>query len=268
MATRSLEQITRQLAKSDKPAENLLKQQIAALPGQFEGQKAGLQAQQQEAFGNILSGAKRRGLKFSGIPLAEQAKFTSTQFLPALANLENTIAQQRAGLQGSLADITRQRGQLAQQLFQTELDRAAQERASRRAAAAQSSQSNFLGSLLGQLSQGQTLGTSTDQDPTEAQLEQQAIKSASAYAQRINSSIKDEKLRRNILTNLRRRGEEGDFGAQARFNAFAKFMNDAQRFDLDTGALTTDQARIPGSAAGAGLDTRMSGGSLLTTARF
>lgn len=140
MATRTLSQITKQLAKTDAPSEQLLKDQIAAIPGQFQGQKKGLQAQQRKAFQNILGGAKQRGLKFSGIPLAEQAEFTATNFLPALAQLESQSANQQFDLRRALAEINRERGLTAQSLFQTELDRAAQER---QAAASRAAQFDF-----------------------------------------------------------------------------------------------------------------------------
>lgn len=167
MATRSVEQIQRELAKTDAPAESLLKKQIAAIPGSLKAEEDGLRAKQAEAFNKILGGAKSRGLKFSGIPLAEQARFTSTEFLPAMARLRQSGQDQRFTLQGALADIVRQRGLSAQGLFQQEQDRAA---ADRRAAAARAAQfdTNALQQRFNELMQKytalgqQTLGAGFD----------------------------------------------------------------------------------------------------------
>lgn len=133
---RTAKQIRQELALNDKPAESLLRKQIGQTRQRFQGEKKGLLAQKDRAFGDILSGAKGRGLKFSGIPLEEQAEFTATEFLPALARLSGQRQDRVGELQGSLADIVRQRGLSAQGLRQQELDRDLAERNAARAAAA------------------------------------------------------------------------------------------------------------------------------------
>lgn len=140
MAVRTIQQIQKELSATDRPAVQALKKQQAALPKQLKGIEAGLKAQQQEAFGNILTGAKSRGLKFSGIPLDEQARYTSTTFLPALAQARFDVQSQQNQLQGAIADIIRERGLQSQSLRQQELDReeAARQAAASRAAAAAS----------------------------------------------------------------------------------------------------------------------------------
>lgn len=120
---RTVEQIQKELNSTFNAERQVVNKQLGQLPSLFAGQKAGLEAQQQQAFGDILTGAKRRGLKFSGIPLAEQAKYTSTNFLPALAGLEQQRNDSRSALQAALANITQRQGTLAQQIYQQELDR-------------------------------------------------------------------------------------------------------------------------------------------------
>lgn len=138
MAVRTIQQIQKELAVGDKSQRALINKQLQELPKLFQGQVKGLEAKQKNAFADILSGAKQRGLKFSGIPLAEQAEYTSDVFLPALAGLEEQRNTARTGLQGALADIIAQRSAMAQQIRQQELDRQfqAQQAAAARAAAA------------------------------------------------------------------------------------------------------------------------------------
>ena len=132
-------QIFKELNASFDPTRKVINQQLGGLDASFDSSRKGLEAQKQKAFSDITTGAKRRGLKFSGIPLAEQAEFTTRNFLPALAELERDIGGQRSALQLALADLTREQGTLAQSLRQTALDREAQDR---RAAASRAAQFN------------------------------------------------------------------------------------------------------------------------------
>lgn len=152
---RSVNQILAELDPAFNPQRKVVQQQQAALPGLFEGQRQGLESRQRKEFKNIELGANRRGLLFSGIPLAEQAEFTSDVFLPSLTDLEQQRNERGFALQGALADLASQQRQLAlatreqekQRLFEfqeAERQRAAARRA---AAAAQASQFNAAAEL-------------------------------------------------------------------------------------------------------------------------
>src|SRR5688500_7318807 len=106
MAVRSLEQILSELGTVYAPQEQNLRTRQSLIPGQIAEEEKGLQAKQEQSFGEILGGARRRGLGFSGIPLQEQAKYTSTEFLPALARLKQSGRQEALTLEDALLGIS------------------------------------------------------------------------------------------------------------------------------------------------------------------
>lgn len=171
MAVRTIQQIQKELAVGDKSQRALINKQLKELPKLFQGQVKGLEAKQKNAFADILSGAKQRGLKFSGIPLAEQAEYTSDVFLPALAGLEEQRNAARTGLQGALADIIAQRSAMAQQIRQQELDRQfqAEQAAASRAAARAAAFTPSIGDIFGGAGGG--AGGAAGGDPINAQLQ-------------------------------------------------------------------------------------------------
>lgn len=120
---RTLNQILAELKPTFKPQIQSVRQRQALLPGQIETEEKALGAKQEQAFGDILSGARRRGLGFSGIPLSEQAEYTSTEFLPALARLRQSGREAAISLEDAILGIRERRDTLAQQIRQQELDR-------------------------------------------------------------------------------------------------------------------------------------------------
>jgi hypothetical protein len=167
---RTLDQILAELAPAFDPQVANIQKRQQSLPGQIQAEEQGLQARQTEAFDQILGGARRRGLGFSGIPLGEQAKYTATEFLPAMARLRQSGREQAMSLEDAILGIReRQRGQ-AQNIYQTEQDRAFQREMQerqlaeqRRAAAAQrAAMPSFGGLSLGggqAIAQGGLSGT-------------------------------------------------------------------------------------------------------------
>ncbi len=115
MAVPSLGQITRELNNVYNPQVKLLQDKQAAIPGQIQSEETGLQAKQTQAFDDILGGARRRGLGFAGIPLQEQAKYTSTEFLPALARLRQQGNEQRMGLEEAILGVRERQNNMAYQ---------------------------------------------------------------------------------------------------------------------------------------------------------
>lgn len=128
MQPRSLQQILSELDATYNPQIDLVRQQQAAIPGQVAEEQKGLQAKQDQAFGDILNGARRRGLGFSGIPLGEQAKYTATDYLPALARLQQSGRDQAMSLEQAILGIQERKNQFGQSIFQQEQDRAEQAR--------------------------------------------------------------------------------------------------------------------------------------------
>ncbi len=64
---------------------------------------AGLEQAKKDSFDQITTGANRRGMFFSGVPLKEQAQYVGQNFLPGVANLKNRYAGIRGNLYQTLA---------------------------------------------------------------------------------------------------------------------------------------------------------------------
>jgi len=148
---RTLEQIISELNPTFQPQVQSLQERANLIPQQIQAEESGLQAKQGEAFGSIVDGARRRGLGFSGIPLGEQAKYTATEYLPALARLRQSGQERAYGLQDAILGINERRDTLGQQIYGQEQDRdfQAQQAAAARAAAARSAATPTFGSVGG-----------------------------------------------------------------------------------------------------------------------
>lgn len=102
---RSLDQILAEVTSKSDPQRQLVLGQISQLPTQQAADESALDAKKTQAYDEILGGARQRGLGFSGIPLAEQAKYNATDYAPALANLKSTYGGRKATLESALTDI-------------------------------------------------------------------------------------------------------------------------------------------------------------------
>ena len=102
---RDLNSLINTITAGYKPQYDLIDQQITANDNSGLAQRQALGAQQKQAFGNIEQGAQNKGMYFSGFSPDAQAKYTATTYLPALANLENTIATGRQKLEGAKVDL-------------------------------------------------------------------------------------------------------------------------------------------------------------------
>lgn len=114
-------------AKSD-PQRKIVLNQISALPTQQLADEASLEAKKDLAYEDILGGARQRGLGFSGIPLAEQAKYNATDYAPAVANLKSTYGGRKATLESALADVGRSDYTTAYDIFNQDRNFAEQQR--------------------------------------------------------------------------------------------------------------------------------------------
>jgi len=88
-----------------KPQTDLLNKDIAANDASGVAQIAGLDAKQKTAFGQIEQTAQDKGQFFSGFSPDAQAGYTAGTYLPALAELQSTIANTRSNLLGKKADL-------------------------------------------------------------------------------------------------------------------------------------------------------------------
>lgn len=97
------------------------------LPGQADSEVAGLDAKLQSANQGIVDAARRRGLGFSGIPIAEQAKYAATDYAPAVARVRDNARSQAMSLQEALLGLSRDQRTQAEGIYNNEQARALQE---------------------------------------------------------------------------------------------------------------------------------------------
>ena len=123
------------------PQKQAIQAQIDQLPAQQQAAQAGLDATKTNAFNDINVQANNRGLSYSGMPIAEQAKYLGATYLPAVANLRDTYANKGFGLQQSLLGLNADERKQAQSSYDTQYaaDQAAAAQAANRAAVARAS---------------------------------------------------------------------------------------------------------------------------------
>jgi len=117
---RQLDQILQELNSVYAPQKDQYAQQIAAVDPQMQAEQAGLDAAKTDAFNQITTGANRRGLLFSGIPVSEQAKYLGSTYLPSIANLKGRYAQQKFNLTDALNQIGQKQYSEATGIYQNE----------------------------------------------------------------------------------------------------------------------------------------------------
>lgn len=123
---RSLDQIMQSIDSIYAPQRDTIQSQINALPAQADAQIQGLNAAKTNAFSDITAGANNRGVVYSGIPIAEQARYVGEKYLPALAGVQQAQTQQQNTLLGALQNINQDKYKYGQSIYQQELDRDAQ----------------------------------------------------------------------------------------------------------------------------------------------
>lgn len=96
MAT--LQEYYNQLAPIYEPQIASLKAQEASLAPQYQAQKSALEQARINAFRNISNTASARGMAFSGFTPEQEAQYTGTTYLPAMANLETQQLKSKQSL--------------------------------------------------------------------------------------------------------------------------------------------------------------------------
>lgn len=102
---RALTQILAELDNVYNPQRDVYNSQLADLDPQQKVEQKGLDAAKNDAFEQITNQANRRGLLYSGIPIAEEQKYTGASYLPAVANLKSRYVQQKFNIQAALAKL-------------------------------------------------------------------------------------------------------------------------------------------------------------------
>lgn len=138
--SRTFDQVLANVTAQSDPQRKVILNQIADLPNQQTAAEQGLAAQKDQAYQDILSGARQRGLGFSGIPLAEQAKYNATNYAPAVANLKSTYANQQGSLENALANIGSSNYATANDVFNQDRNYAFQQQQAAQQAALQQQQ--------------------------------------------------------------------------------------------------------------------------------
>lgn len=114
---RSLDQVLAEVTARSDPQRQVVLNQVSQLPTQQKAEESSLEAKKSQAYEDILGGARRRGLGFSGIPLSEQAQYNATEYAPAVANLKSSYSNRRSTLESALADIGKNDYMSAQDIF-------------------------------------------------------------------------------------------------------------------------------------------------------
>lgn len=120
---RSLQQVMAELDPYYAGSKTAVQTQLDAAPVQQEAELSGLDAKLGQANDNILSAARSRGLGFSGIPVAEQAKYAATDYAPAVANLKGKYVTQKNTLTEALNSLGRDQMTQGQSIFDAEQQR-------------------------------------------------------------------------------------------------------------------------------------------------
>jgi hypothetical protein len=225
MQPRTLDQIITELNQVYNPRIQNIEQQRALIPKQTEALIQQTEAAKGQAYEDILTGARRRGLGFSGIPLGEQAKYAAQVYAPAVLQARTQGQAQALSLEDSLNQLFSERLNRAEQIRQYETSQAEQQRqfneqlaASRRAGGGGGGDA---GNVLGQVLSALTGGGGGAAEQAKAFATQRANKgfdftdvsgkaiSAGKYAQLTGQGIGQ------VLYNM---GKSGDTYAQNLYN--------------------------------------------------
>lgn len=124
----TFDQIYSELGNVYDPSANLYQQQIDAIPTQTAAAVSQADAKKDLAYEQITNSARQRGMGFSGIPLAEQAKYNATEYAPAIANLKSNAEANRVSLLEAMNSLNRDRRTQAQSIYDNNMSRDLAER--------------------------------------------------------------------------------------------------------------------------------------------
>lgn len=236
----AIDDILRELDAGYNPQRQAINDRISQLQPQADAQVAGLKQEQTNAFGDITNGARDKGMGFSGIPIAEQAKYTGSTFLPAVAKVQQSVNDARSSLFDNLNNINLDQRKTAYGIQNDQLTR--EQAAAQAAAALKASQAQS--ASYGNLFSGAGGATAPAAKSAAASYSQRASDkgynftdhngkaiSAAQYAQLTGTSL------RSLLASMAQSGDNGaklalnyvgdDFGVNA-----AKLGNNQQAINV------------------------------------
>lgn len=108
-AVPTYDQVYADLGNIYDPQTKLVQSQIDQLQPQQDAQQASLDQAKVNAFKDITNSANAKGMLFSGVPIDQQATYTGTKYLPAVANLKSTFQNSRNTLLGQINRIMAER---------------------------------------------------------------------------------------------------------------------------------------------------------------
>lgn len=156
---RALSDIMTELESTYNPLRNrsqeVYNKGLEATNPQESADLSGLEQAKKNAFESINTGANRRGMFFSGIPLSEQSKYVGENYLPSVASLKNRYAGIRSNLYQTLAQQLGQydldQNKYARDIYNTEVsqDLAREQAAAARAAAGSGGGSSLISGFGG-----------------------------------------------------------------------------------------------------------------------
>lgn len=156
---RTFEQVLADVTKQSDPQRQTILRSIADIPSQQLAEEASLTAKKDQAYTDILDGARRRGtgVAFGGIPLGEQAQYAATEYAPAVARMKTGFNERKGTLESALADIGKNDYSSAYSIFNTDRQFEEQQRQfneqmaenRKQAAAARAAQSASLADYFG-----------------------------------------------------------------------------------------------------------------------
>lgn len=122
MQPRTLEQIYSALDSVYTPQVNSLRTRQANTVQEAEADVAAATGAKDRAFGDIMSGARRRGtgIAFGGIPLAEQARYASDVFAPSVMKAKADARNRATSLEEAILGLNERRTTQAQGIFDGE----------------------------------------------------------------------------------------------------------------------------------------------------
>jgi hypothetical protein len=155
-----LNAIISELDAAYNPSRQTINDRINGLQGAESADIAGLEGQKVQAFDDITNGARSKGMGFSGIPIQEQAKYSASSFLPAVAKVKQSYNEGRNSLVDALNNMNIDQRKTAMSIRETQQNRdfeaqqaALARQAQERASAAANASSGAMEKLFNQQQQ-------------------------------------------------------------------------------------------------------------------
>lgn len=216
------------------PQKAAIDTQIAANDTSGQQQTQGIDAAKTQAFGDITQSANDRGGYFSGFSPDAQAKYTAATYLPALAQLQSTIAGTRSTLLGKEADLSAGANTSAltrQQQEQSDLTAYQQEQAKEAAATAAAERQNEFNANQAALDRQVTLSAANAKANQVTPAQQQALDFQQANNDLNKSKGIDKKVSPNTWKAAELNWVNAGYSAASFKSNFSNYINTSHAQD-------------------------------------